>query len=128
MAIKRSPITKRLTEKEQVITGRRTSLNKESMNNGNDKHETASNNNVFAETLAKAKQKKRNAKTIKVAQKKVQPKVDKGTYLAITTDAQLEKNVQSTFGVNDRIKITFEVFVTESASNSTTLVNVLDIQ
>lgn len=69
---------------------------------------------AFSNVLAKVKENKRNASAIKVEQNKTKPKVDEGTFLAITTDAELEKNQSSTYGTNDRIRVRFHIFRSEN--------------
>lgn len=75
-------------------------------------------NNVFysPEFLVKLQaleqEKSRAEYAEKVEQPKYVPKVAPGTYPAITTKAEMERNAKSNFGINDKVIVTFTIFVT----------------
>lgn len=73
---------------------------------------------AFDRALAKASENRRRVKEIQVREKKAQPKIQEGQYIAITTDAQLESNIESKYGRNDRITVPFEIFLGEDYQES----------
>lgn len=73
---------------------------------------------AFDRALAKASENRRRVKEIQVNEKKAEPKVEVGQYIAITTDAQLESNIESKYGRNDRITVPFEIFLNDDYQES----------
>lgn len=73
---------------------------------------------AFERALDKAHINKDKVKAIQVGEKKAKPKIEEGRYLAITTEAQLERNIESKYGPNDRVTISFEIFIDEDFHES----------
>lgn len=76
---------------------------------------------AFMQALEKAKENKKKAETIRVDERKAKPTVAEGRYTAITVDAKLEKGIESKYGFNDRVTITFEVFLDADGEKSISL-------
>lgn len=75
---------------------------------------------AFERALDKANKNKRRVKEVQMGDRKAQPKIQEGRYIAITMDAQLESNVKNEYGFNDRITIPFAV-ITEDYTDSVLL-------
>lgn len=73
---------------------------------------------AFERALDKANENKRRVKEVQMGDRKAQPKLEAGKYIAITTDAKPERNIESKYGVNDRVEISFEVFIDEDFQES----------
>jgi hypothetical protein len=61
--------------------------------------------------IAKAKQRINEIENQEIDRIQIKPKAPEGSFIAVTTDAKLERNQKSHFGMNDRIKVTFTVLV-----------------
>lgn len=73
---------------------------------------------AFDRALAKASENRRRVKEVQVKEKKAEPKVEVGQYIAITTDAQLESNIETKYGRNERITVFFELFLNDDYQES----------
>src|SRR4051812_16091642 len=69
----------------------------------------------FLVKLQELEQEKRRAEYAeKVEHAKYVPKVAPGTYVAITSKAEMERNAKSPIGINDKVIVTFTIFVPTS--------------
>jgi|SRR5690625_2901147 len=124
MAIKKRAIAGKETPTVPNDVGlkKKSVLSKELTNNKHYQHEAPTQKDAFAEALVKAEENKKRVMTIQVEEKKAQPKIKEGRFVAITTDAQLEQNIESKYGTNDRVTITFEVLLDQDGKDSVTLI------
>ena len=90
--------------------------NENSVNEKKHQHEVELD--AFDRALAKASENRRRVKEIQVKEKKAEPKVEVGEYIAITTDAKLESAIKSRYGHNDRITVSFEIFLNDDYQES----------
>lgn len=70
-------------------------------------------NPAIVTALAQAAKNKSQVKAA-IAKQKIQPKLPEGIFVAVVTNAVLERNQPSTYGLNDRIKVHFSVCVNGS--------------
>ncbi|WP_108307366.1 hypothetical protein [Metalysinibacillus jejuensis] len=67
-------------------------------------------NEKFLEMMAKAQQNKQKV-SAQIGKQQYVPKVSEGQFVAVTTDAKLEQNLPTKYGLNDCIKVTYSILV-----------------
>lgn len=124
MAIKKRNVASNETPRKSNQYGIKESTvpNKKLVNDKENQYEGGAGQDAFDRALAKASENKRRVEAIRVDERKAKPKVAEGEYTAITVDAQLEKNIESKYGSNDRVAITFEVFLDRDVEKSISLI------
>ncbi|MED0968184.1 hypothetical protein [Bacillus paramycoides] len=73
---------------------------------------TITNNLALIQTLQKANQNKSEVAEV-VPQQKYMPKLAPGSYIAVVVNAIYEKNQPSKYGINNRVKLIFEVITND---------------
>lgn len=118
MAIKKRNITGKDTPRKSNQGGitKKSVSNEQSVDEKEHQHEVELD--AFDRALAKASESRKRVKEIKVKEKKAQPKLEVGEYIAITTDAKLESDLESKYGRNDRITVPFEIFLNDDYQES----------
>lgn len=76
---------------------------------------TMNANDKFLEIIAKAQENKQKA-TVYIDKQQYVPKVAEGQYIAVTTNAKLEQNTKTKFGLNDCVKVTYSLIVPNEMS------------
>lgn len=120
MAIKkRRPIGEKMPRGlNQGGIKKRSVSNEKSAGEREHQHESEAGQDALDRALAKASENRRRVKEIQMRDRKAQPKLEAGKYIAITTDAKPERNIESKYGLNDRVAISFEVFIDEDFQES----------
>ncbi|KAA2396101.1 hypothetical protein F2Y18_15765 [Bacillus cereus] len=75
---------------------------------------TETNNLAIMEALQKAQANKSKVADVVPGQKYL-PKLVPGKYIAVVTKVQYEKNQPSKFGINNRVKVTFDVITNDES-------------
>lgn len=124
MAIKKRAVAGKATPTVPNHDGlkKKSVLSEELTSNKYYQHEAPTQKDAFAEALVTAEKNKKRVMEIQVGEKKAQPKIKEGRFIAITTEAKLEQNIESKYGTNDRVTITFEVLLDQDGENSVTLI------
>jgi len=120
MSIKKRNVASNKTPRKSNHDGIKKSSvpNEKSAGDKDYQHRGETELDAFDRALAKASENKRRVKEIQIREKKAQPKILEGQYIAITIDAQLESDIESKYGRNDRVTVPFEIFLGEDYQES----------